>query len=258
MEAGHKTTNGSKTTRRQPLVSVVIPSWNSAGSIVGCLESVCAQSHDNIEIVIVDDGSTDASCKMVEDFFTKHKRFPFKLIRQENHGPGAARNQGIFHSRGEYVAFLDSDDTWASDKVERQLGMFAEHPGFSLIATAYTIGNRKRRTASVPKIEQVSLQKLLFKNYFMTSTIMVRRNVFEHLRFDEHQKYSEDYRLWLEICSRFCCGISNAVLTTLADKPTFGHSGLSSKLWQMEASELSNYKRLYMNNLPPPMRRIPP
>lgn len=123
-----------------------------------------------------------------------------------------------------------------------------------MIGTRYFVGHASGEThkRKGTDIRNISLRQLSYRNYFMTSTVMVRRQVFEHLCFDESQRYSEDYRLWLEICANFSCGLSDSALTVMADKPLFGKSGLSSELWQMEKHELLNHKHLYMSTFTPP------
>ena len=98
--------------------SVVIPIYNSENTICRCIESVLNQSVKDFEIVVVDDGSTDNSYTILQDYEQKGK---IRLFRQNNSGPGAARNQAIKNSYGEYIAFLDSDDYWESDYLQTVL-----------------------------------------------------------------------------------------------------------------------------------------
>ena len=100
----------------QPLVSVIIPNYNYERYIQKCLESVISQDYPNIEIIVVDDGSTDCSIKVIEKYFPR-----VVLIQQENQGVSSARNAGILKSSGEYVAFIDSDDFWDPTKISKQM-----------------------------------------------------------------------------------------------------------------------------------------
>ena len=102
-----------------PLVSIVIPAYNAAADIRATLQSVQAQTYRNFEAIVVDDGSTDATSTIVEEFIAADPRF--RLIRQPNAGIGGARNTAILAARGVYIAPLDADDIWEPEKLERQV-----------------------------------------------------------------------------------------------------------------------------------------
>jgi len=103
----------------QPLVSVVIPAFDAAANIRQTLNSVLAQTYEEIEVIVVDDGSSDATSAIVEEFVERDARF--HLIRQSNAGVGAARNTAIQRARGKYIAPLDADDLWLPEKLEKQV-----------------------------------------------------------------------------------------------------------------------------------------
>src|SRR5262245_27132826 len=105
----------------EPLISAVIPTYNRAPLVCDAVDSILRQSYRNIEIVVVDDGSTD-------DTLSKLARYgdQIRVITQSNAGPAAARNRGIAAARGEFVAFLDSDDLWLPTKIERQVSLLAQ------------------------------------------------------------------------------------------------------------------------------------
>ncbi|MGC4053254.1 MAG: glycosyltransferase family A protein [Paludibaculum sp.] len=100
----------------QPLVSAVIPTYNRERTIGSAVDSILGQSYPNVEVIVVDDGSTDGTEQRLQQYGEK-----IRVIRQKNAGPAAARNRGIAAARGKYVAFLDSDDIWMPDKLERQV-----------------------------------------------------------------------------------------------------------------------------------------
>ena len=108
----------------KPLVSIIIPAFNAEGTIRQTLESVSAQTYRAIEVVIIDDGSSDRTTAIVEEFTANDPRF--QLIRQSNAGVGVARNTGISHARGKYIAPLDADDLWMPEKVEQQVAGMEE------------------------------------------------------------------------------------------------------------------------------------
>jgi glycosyltransferase involved in cell wall biosynthesis len=102
-----------------PLVSVIVPAFNAEANIRQTLNSVLSQTYQAIEAIVVDDGSSDATCSIVEEFVTRDLRF--QLVRQSNAGVGAARNTAIRRARGKYIAPLDADDMWFPEKLERQV-----------------------------------------------------------------------------------------------------------------------------------------
>ncbi len=117
-----------------PLVSIVIPLFNAKEYISETIESVLNQSYKNLEVIVVDDCSTDGSYLVVEEFSKLDSRV--KLIRMEKNfgGPAKPRNIGVENSKGEYIAFLDADDIWEEDKLEVQIGLM-EQEGYNFTST---------------------------------------------------------------------------------------------------------------------------
>ncbi len=108
------------------LVSVVLPVFNGERYLAEAIESVFAQTRPDLELIVVDDGSSDGSREVAE-------RFDVTFLPQDHGGPGAARNVGVAHARGEYVSFIDHDDTWVPEKLEWQLDVFAQDPTADLV-----------------------------------------------------------------------------------------------------------------------------
>jgi len=106
---------------QNPLVSVIVPVYNADKYLAQALESVFVQAYHPMEVLVVDDGSTDASAEIAQ-------QFPVRYMHQPNGGPGAARNRGIAESSGELLAFHDADDLWTSDKLETQVNYLLDHP----------------------------------------------------------------------------------------------------------------------------------
>lgn len=229
-----------------PLVSVVIPAYNAAVTIIPCIESVLNQTYKYLEIIVIDDGSTDTTHVILEEYKAKLCVDNLQIIRQNNAGPSAARNLGIELSQGKYIAFLDSDDLWYAEKIEKQIECF-QKSNATLIGCKCRIGNKKRKQISKDLVE-ITFKKLLCRNYFHTPSVVVRAEVLKNVKFNISQRYSEDYCLWLLIARHYKCIFLNECLVQLSDKPIFGGSGLSAHLWKMEQGELSNYKYLYSLN----------
>ena len=231
---------------RNPLVSIVIPVYNSQEYISGCLFSIINQSYKNVEIIIVDDGSTDQTDTIINEIIDKNENVKIVLNKQQNSGPSVARNNGIRLAQGEFIAFLDSDDQWYPNKLERLLDEFEKDNELDVVGSLYSIGEKVTFKRTDGSLEYLSLKKLLFKNYLLTSGVVCRAKVFSNVHFNEHQKYSEDYRLWLEIAAQGNkCAIVNECLLRMNEKPIYGASGLSSRLWEMEKGELNNFTYIF-------------
>ena len=114
----------------EPLVSVVIPSFNYARFLVDCVDSALAQTYPHREIIVVDDGSTDNTRQVLEHYGDK-----IVYIHQSNQGLSQARNTGIHAAKGEFIALLDSDDLWHPRKLELQIRCMKDHPEIGLLAT---------------------------------------------------------------------------------------------------------------------------
>ena len=120
----------------EPLVSVIIPAYNCADTLSETIDSVLEQTYGNIEIVVVDDGSTDGTGKIAEGYIESGK---VRCYRQENGGPGAARNRGIEAARGEFLAFVDADDSLMADSIENRMALLAEAGDLELVYANYFI-----------------------------------------------------------------------------------------------------------------------
>src|SRR5688572_25867702 len=113
-----------------PEVSVIMPVYNGARFIQAALESVRQQTYQSIEIIIIDDGSTDQTSDVVARFVSP---FPIRYIRQKNQGQSAARNAGVLEAQSEFIAFLDVDDVWYPEKIATQVNLFQQHPEAGLV-----------------------------------------------------------------------------------------------------------------------------
>ena len=168
-------------------VSAIIPAFNAEKTIEGALRSALAQTLAPLEIIVVDDGSLDRTCEIVE-----RVEGPITLLRQANAGPAAARNRGARHARGYWLGLLDADDNWATTKLARQL---AERPA-DTVAVVHCLSN-----TSPPNIpERMTFQELWEKNWIINSSVLVRRDVYEAVGgMDEEIRNTQDYHLWLRL-----------------------------------------------------------
>lgn len=226
-----------------PLVSVVIPAYNAETTIIPCVESVLNQTYKYLEIIVIDDGSTDMTHVILKEYKKRFCLDSVQIVRQNNAGPSAARNLGIELAKGEYIAFLDSDDLWYPEKIEKQIECFRERNA-TLVGCKCCIGDENRKQISKDLVE-ITFEKLLCRNYFHTPSVVIRAEILKNMKFNTSQRYSEDYCLWLLIARHYKCILLNEYLVQLYDKPIFGGRGLSAHLWKMEQGELNNYRYLY-------------
>ncbi len=188
---------------RNPLVSVIMPAYNAELYIQEAIRSALQQTHQNIELLVIDDGSTDGTCRIVEEFAQSDKRV-FLYRNEQNAGVAASRNRGFSLARGDYIALLDSDDRWYPDKIDKQLQR-AESSQADLIYTSYALisedGQEMLGVYRVP--EQTNFKQMLGNNVIGCSTVMLSRRIVEQYRFSTDYHH-EDYALWLEmICKGY-------------------------------------------------------
>jgi GT2 family glycosyltransferase len=182
-----------------PRVSVIIPTYNSAEYISQTLDSVLAQTFQDFEILVVDDGSTDPTQQVIS------AKFPtVRYLYQENRGVSAARNLGIRCSKGEYIAFLDSDDTISREKLKIQVQYFDSHPDVGLVYSGWEtmdINGSKTARAARPGKEGNLLKEILLREVFFTiGSTLVRRSVLDQTGFfDEALLASEDVDLYIRM-----------------------------------------------------------
>lgn len=166
-----------------PYVSIIVPVYNGAKFIAEAIESICVQDYDPLEIIIVDDGSTDETSSIAQSF--KDIRY----IRQENQGVAAARNTGIECSRGELIAFLDADDIWAQNKLHLQVDHMTRHPDIG-----YTLGKQRNFLEAGMDKPFWLREELLFEDHTgFLPTSVIRRSIFERIGlFNPAYKICED------------------------------------------------------------------
>lgn len=191
----------------QPLVSIIIPAYNSREFLPATLESCLAQTYSPCEIIVVDDGSTDGTADMLRDRYGAHVR----VLRQDNAGAGAARNRGIRAARGEFIQFCDSDDLLLPQKVEHCMAIFAWQPEVVLVYTGYDQVAEDGRTpipTSHPLLPSgdIFCDLLSSNNFIGTLTVMVRRQaVLDVGGFNENRQVApaEDWDLWLRLTAQY-------------------------------------------------------
>ncbi len=195
-----------------PKISVIIPVYNSEVSIKKTLESVLAQTYRDFEIIIVDDGGTDRSIQICQQFSDQR----IQIIHQQNRGLAGARNTGIRYASGEFLAFIDSDDLWLPEKLEKHLQHLERSPqvGVSFSRSLFIDDQDKPLGIyQMPQLTNITPEYLFCRNPISNGSAAVfRRDVFAAIRFednlygyfedfyfDDHFRQSEDIECWLRI-----------------------------------------------------------
>jgi glycosyltransferase involved in cell wall biosynthesis len=183
-------------------VSVVIPTYNRADEVIGAVESALAQTYGEFDVWVIDDGSTDATEEALAPY-----RDRINYMKTSNLGHAGARNHGIRASRGRYLAFLDSDDRWYPEKLERVASEAAKAPGVGLLYTDVVVVDTTRRPLWVQRTPDASGDAylgLLKGNFITMSSAVVSRAALERVGlFDETFRLSPDWDLWLRIARQF-------------------------------------------------------
>jgi glycosyltransferase involved in cell wall biosynthesis len=192
---------------KEPLVSVIIATFNRANLVVQAVQSVLGQTYKNIELIVVDDGSTDNTSQVLRKF-----RNRLVYLYQERAERSAARNLGYRQSKGEYIAFMDSDDLWLPTKIESQVGVLNRNPHVGVVYTGVRfIDGRGRDYAGKICREGLKRRRQSLYEDLMTdnvvgspSAVMLRRACLERVGlFDEQMNACEDLDLWRRISEHF-------------------------------------------------------
>ncbi len=191
---------------KKPKVSVIIPTYNRANLVGRAIKSVLNQTYRDFELIIVDDCSTDNTDEVIKEFQKIDNRIIY-LKHDKNKGGSAARNTGIKVAKGEYVAFLDSDDEWLPEKLEKQIIHLNEnHFGALISYTGYIrVNDKGNRSVFIPVKHGDIYNDQLWKDYVSpTSAVMVKSICFKKVGlFDKSLPARQDYDMWLRISRHY-------------------------------------------------------
>ena len=185
----------------EPLVSVIIPTFNGAKYIGAAIDSILAQTYRHVEVLVVDDGSTDETPAIVRGYGA-----PVHYVQQSNAGTAAARNTGVRVSRGEIVALLDHDDLWLPRKLERQLPLFERDPKVGLVFAGieFFLNDTGRVTATYFPAEELSAHDLLAHEVLPIQTVMFRRSALDKVGpFDTALRGTDDWDMSIRMGAEF-------------------------------------------------------
>jgi glycosyltransferase involved in cell wall biosynthesis len=217
-------------------VSVVIPCYRCSGTIDAAVASVRAQTLLPVEVVLVDDCSGDQTLDRLETLARWYPPSWIKVVPlQSNGGAACARNAGWRAAKGDYIAFLDADDTWSPHKLQLQMAVLKADPSVALIAHRMQVLSR---TTCLPPLQYPVRTEILPRHRFLmnnpvpTASAVVRADL--PFRFNENFRRVEDFLLWAQIgLSGYRCAKINQVLAAW-HKPTYGAGGLSADLNAMQ------------------------
>lgn len=223
-----------------PKVSVIIPSYNSAQYIGEAIESVFAQTYRDFEIIVVDDGSIDDTKEVLSPYINR-----IVYLFQVNGGVAKARNAGIRNAQGEYIAFLDADDVWFSEKLELQMKHLDSYPDAVLVYSDYSAFDNNGKALRKRKKEKYAgniFYQLIKENFIPTSTVVMKKEYFNKIgSFDESIEIAEDWDLWLRIARRYSiCYFDKPLM-----KYKIHNDNMTNNIYKMLKNELLVLDKLF-------------
>lgn len=214
--------------KSQPLISVIIPTYNRENHVTKAIQSVIDQTYNNIEIIVVDDGSTDNTRNIVSTYQDK-----IIYIYKNNGGVSSARNIGISKAKGDYISFLDSDDSWYPEKLKKQMDYLSVNKYLAGVLCDVEFINHNNELMKVSNIrKQIPhdgiIVKYLFIKLLTMCSILTHKDVFDSIgTFDESLNTAEDIDMLLRIASRYKIGVLSEPLVQI----NRGSSELRKKLF---------------------------
>ena len=225
-------------------VSVIIPTLNRINTLQRAIDSVIAQSFKSIEIIVVDNGSSDGSVKMLKKYYPT-----VKVIHEHKVGVSASRNKGIKYASSPWIAFLDSDDAWDQNKLEKQINLLHNsHDKYRLIHTNEIWIRNGKKINQMKKHQKFGgyiFNECLSLCCVSPSSVLIDRSIFDDMGlFNENLPVCEDYDMWLRICSK-------EEVLFLDEKLTLKYGGhkdqLSKSHWGMDRFRVSSIENLILN-----------
>jgi glycosyltransferase involved in cell wall biosynthesis len=230
--------------RRSVKISVIIPTFNRVGRIGRAITSVLSQTIQADEIIVIDDGSSDETSSVIEQYFPTVKYF-----RQRNKGVSSARNAGVRMAKGDWIAFLDSDDEWLPEKLSKQMKALSGNLQMKICHTNeiwYRNGRRVNPKKRHEKVGGYIYRKCLPLCIISPSSVIIHKSIFDEVGlFDESLPVCEDYDLWLRICSKWPVLYFREYLIIKYG----GHEDqLSRKYWGMDRFRIRSLEKILSTN----------
>jgi glycosyltransferase involved in cell wall biosynthesis len=230
--------------RENPLVSVIIPTYNRGWTLNEAVDSVLAQDFTDFELIVADDGSTDNT----QDILSSYKE-DIIVLKQNNKGVSSARNRGIASASGRFIAFLDSDDLWLPQKLSIQVDFFNANPEALICQTeekwirnSIFVNPKKRHR----KLSGYIFEQSLYLCLVSPSAVMMKRSLFEKTGiFDESLPACEDYDMWLRVSSRYPVYLIDTQLIIKRG----GHADQLSRSSGLDRYRIQSLKKIIESNL---------
>jgi len=184
-----------------PLVSIILPTHNRAQMMQRALRSALEQTYPAIEVVVVDDGSSDDTPRVIRDWKQRHDNITY-LRHEEPRGASAARNHGFQEASGKYIALLDDDDEFTDDRIETLMDYLKLYPGLSFVCSDY-LSIRRNGTRRSAKPGRITLRKILWMNYASQSILTEREKMLAIGGFDENLSAAQDHDTFTRLIERF-------------------------------------------------------
>lgn len=213
-----------------PLVSIIIPAYNAVPFIQAAIDSVLAQTFQDFELIVIDDCSTDNTNALIQSYASRDPRV-VALKNGQNTGTSSTRNYGISKAQGVWLAFLDSDDLWRRDKLEKQTALLKENPEavISYTASSFIDSDGKPYTYILQAQDKIDYKTLLRMNLMSCSSVMVRRDIMPRFGTSGSQMH-EDYSAWLQVLREvpYAYGINEPLLIYRLSKDSKSGNRLKS------------------------------
>ena len=224
-----------------PLVSVILPVYNSSQFVAQALDSVLAQSFVNLEVIVIDDGSNDATLGALKPYLDS-----INLVKRRHKGPASARNAGICQAKGEFIAFLDSDDIWFPEKLRGQISYLTRHPEIGIVFCDVKPFGRSCHSQCGGEIDPwthigAPIEDLLSSRPIALSSVVVRRSCLDTVGlFDESLMGAEDYNLFIRLSRYYQFGYIEQVMVLKRNH----ENNLSDDLVRMRGDEIANLHKI--------------
>ena len=229
-------------------ISVVIPMYNSKDTILNTLKSVKNQTKIDciLEIIVVNDGSTDQSLEVVKKYKHNNPDLPIVIIDKQNGGVSTARNKGMEAAKGDWIALLDSDDEWLPNKIDVQIKTIKENPDIDFLGGPFNENSLRIFTKKIDALYKAKVTDICIKNFPQPSTVIFKKSIYDEIGgFDETQRYAEDGNYFLKICNKYhLYYLPELLIIYDGGKRGFGSRGLSANLVGMYKGNIKNIREL--------------
>jgi len=240
---------------REPAVSIILPTYNGLPYLREAIESVQAQTFDNWELIVIDDGSTDDSVGWMASLAEPRLRI---LATEHTAHRARLRNRGVAAARAEWIGFIDSDDRWTANKLERQLAYHAARPELEWSYTGRVIIDANGAPFDHPQHQpwrphsgRILLPLLVFDARIALPSVLVRRSLLDHVGGFADQRWGEDYELWIRLAQASECGLIDEPLVEIR-----AHPSTSAGRPEVMQAYVEIYDRLARTAHDPVVRRI--